>query len=109
MHHFEAAAIEAAREAGTLVRASLGAYAELNSKLTANDLVTDVDRASERLIARRLLTQFPDHALLGEEGVNGSARTDAEYTWIVDPIDGTMNFVHGIPFVSISIALARVA
>lgn len=107
MQHFEETAIGAAKEAGNLIRARLGAYAELDTKLSAHDLVTDVDRASEQIISQYLLSRFPDHALLGEEGVNGAAREDAEYTWVVDPIDGTMNFVHGIPFVSVSIALAR--
>lgn len=107
MQQFEAAAIAAAKEAGVLIRGSLGSFAELDTKLSAHDLVTDVDRASERLISQALLSRFPDHTLIGEEGVGGAAREDAEYTWIVDPIDGTTNFVHGVPCVAVSIALAR--
>lgn len=107
MQHFEAAAIAAAREAGALIRQRLGAYAQLDTKASARDLVTDVDRESERIIARRLLGEFPEHTFLGEEGVSGAVDQDVEYAWIVDPIDGTMNFVHGIPAVTVSIALAR--
>jgi myo-inositol-1(or 4)-monophosphatase len=115
MQQFLDAAMAAAREAGALIRSRLGRYDSLDTKASANDLVTDVDRASERLIAQRLLTAFPTHAMLGEEGVAEGARrldrhadpSQVEYLWICDPIDGTTNFVHGIPACTVSIALAH--
>ncbi|MCX7426121.1 MAG: inositol monophosphatase family protein [Planctomycetia bacterium] len=71
------------------------------------DLVTDADFASQEVVARTVLDAFPDHAVLGEEEMAGSrrARTGAAYRWIVDPLDGTTNFVHGVPHFSVSLAL----
>ena len=57
------------------------------------DLVTDADRASERLIVSRLHQRWPDHGIVGEEGSN--QRSDSDYRWYVDPLDGTTNFAHG--------------
>lgn len=115
MQQFLEAAIAAAREAGALIRDRLGRYETLDTKLSASDLVTDVDRACEALIAERLLTAFPGHAMLGEEGMAEGARrherdadpTQVEYLWVCDPIDGTTNFVYGVPACTVSIALAR--
>jgi myo-inositol-1(or 4)-monophosphatase len=78
--------------------------------------VTEVDKGSETMIRNLVHTHFPEHSFLGEEGVEpgpeASVRAlqsvrDAEYLWIVDPVDGTTNFVHGFPFFSVSIALAH--
>lgn len=66
------------------------------------DLTTDVDRASEAAIMERIRDAFPGHALTGEEGGD---RGDAPCRWIVDPLDGTVNFVHGLPYYAVSIAL----
>ncbi|HLN64868.1 MAG TPA: inositol monophosphatase family protein [Symbiobacteriaceae bacterium] len=114
MEHFLTKAIEAARAAGELIRANLGRYATLETKASATDLVTNVDRECERRIAEVLLTAFPDHFLLGEEGTADQARrverdadlTQVEYLWVCDPIDGTINFIHGIPGSTVSICLA---
>jgi len=109
-------AIEAAKEAGRLIRERVKTAKQVATKYSANDLVTEVDRQSEEIIRRILLEAHPDHAILGEEGVapgpEASRRAvetyrDHENLWIVDPIDGTTNFVHGFPFFSVSIALAR--
>jgi len=70
------------------------------------DLVTEVDTSSEQLITEMVHARFPDHELLGEEG-DHLVNLDAEHLWIVDPLDGTNNFVHGIPQFSVSIAYAR--
>lgn len=115
MQQFLDAAMAAAREAGALIRSRLGRYESLDTKASASDLVTDVDRASEQLIAQRLLSSFPSHSMLGEEGMaEGPWRHDkqadpsqVEYLWVCDPIDGTTNFVHGIPACTVSIALAH--
>ncbi len=69
------------------------------------DLVTEADRTSEKLITERLRTRWPDFGVLGEEGTRSDL--EAEYRWLVDPLDGTTNFAHGFPVFCISIALAR--
>ncbi len=69
------------------------------------DLVTEADRASEKLIVQRLQAQWPEHGIVGEEGTRSD--TGAEYRWYVDPLDGTTNFAHGYPVFCVSIALAR--
>jgi len=113
---FAAVAINCAAKAGEWIKTKVGGYSRLNLKTSHHDLVTEVDKGSENLIRSLILTHFPDHAVLGEEGVEpGPAASekaiaelkDAEYLWIVDPIDGTTNFVHGFPFFSVSIALAH--
>ncbi|WP_028316352.1 inositol monophosphatase family protein [Desulfatibacillum aliphaticivorans] len=69
------------------------------------DLLTQADKASEEIIVEAIARAFPDHAILAEEGSGKEA--DSEYTWIVDPLDGTTNYAHGLPLFSISIGLAR--
>jgi len=69
------------------------------------DLVTEADRASEKLITARLRTRWPEFGIVGEEGTRTD--TGAEYRWLVDPLDGTTNFTHGYPVFCVSIALAR--
>ncbi|GAA3409807.1 inositol monophosphatase family protein [Paenibacillus hodogayensis] len=113
---FTAVAINTAAKAGEWIKLKLGSHATLAQKSTSHDLVTEVDKGSETMIRNLIRTHFPQHAILGEEGVapgaDASARAlkamqDEEYLWIVDPIDGTTNFVHGFPFFSVSIALAH--
>lgn len=96
------AALEAASAAAALVAARAGAD-QVREKARA-DLVTAVDEASERLIGERLRAAFPDDAVVGEEF--SAAAVSSGRRWIVDPVDGTTNFVHGHPFVAVSIALA---
>lgn len=73
------------------------------------DLVTQADFASQEVIRKTLLDAFPDHGLLGEEQIPETATPPqrTEYRWIVDPLDGTTNFVHGVPHYSVSVALER--
>lgn len=113
---FTAVAINCASKAGEWIKTKLGNYASLDIKYSSHDLVTEVDKGSERLIKNLVMTHFPHHSFLGEEGVEpgpeASSRAlenirDAEYLWIVDPIDGTTNFVHGFPYFCVSIALAH--
>ncbi|REK74891.1 inositol monophosphatase family protein [Paenibacillus paeoniae] len=112
---FTAVAINCAAKAGEWIMTKLGNYASLEIKYSEHDLVTEVDKGSERLIRKLIGTHFPHHSFLGEEGCEpgpeASAKAleeaqDSEYLWIVDPIDGTTNFVHGFPFFCVSIALA---
>lgn len=113
---FTAVAINCAAKAGEWIQMKLGSYAKLDTKQSMHDLVTEVDKGSERMIKNLITTYFPEHSFLGEEGVEpgpqASARAleramEAEYLWIVDPIDGTTNYVHGFPFYCVSIALAH--
>ncbi len=97
-------AIVAAREAGVLLREQFGRPPEVNEML-AHDIKLALDVQTQDLIALKLLTAFPDHALYGEEGIAGNQ--DSEWQWIVDPIDGTVNYFYGIPHYCISIALRR--
>lgn len=113
---FTAVAINTAAKAGQWIKTKLGDINYVGTKYSTQDLVTEVDKGSEKLIRNLIMTHFPDHSILGEEGVEpgpeASAKalqemSDEEYLWIVDPIDGTTNFVHGFPFYSVSIALAH--
>ncbi|WP_090725889.1 MULTISPECIES: inositol monophosphatase family protein [unclassified Paenibacillus] len=112
---YTAVAINAAAKAGEWIKSRAGSAFKTTTKYSAQDLVTEVDKGAEQMIRRLILTHFPDHAILGEEGVEPGAEASAkaleaareeEYLWIVDPVDGTTNFVHGFPFFSVSIALA---
>jgi len=97
---------DAVRAAGAVIL-DLAGRAEAWEK-GPKDLVTQADFASQEVVRQAVLSAFPDHGFLGEEGQH-SAREEvcAEYRWIVDPLDGTLNFVHGIPHYSVSLALER--
>ncbi len=97
-------ALRAARRAGQIIVRALDRVDTLDiQEKRKNDLVSEVDRAAEAAIVESLAKTYPDHAFLCEEsGLNGPA--DAEYTWIIDPLDGTTNFLHGFPHFCVSIA-----
>lgn len=99
-------AISAARDAGLLLRERLGNVRQVRFKSSEVDPVTEADRASEALITERLLGAFPDDRILGEEGTGVGLNLGAERLWIVDPLDGTVNFLHGYPVFAVSIALS---
>ena len=105
---FVAVAVAAAREAGALLRDRFGRPHDVRFKGTV-DLVTEADRASEALIAERIREAFPDHRLLGEEGARGApervGNDAAPFGWLVDPLDGTTNFAHGVPHFSVSTSI----
>lgn len=69
------------------------------------DLVTDIDRESESLIKERIQTAFPEHAILAEETGRKTGSEDTEYLWVIDPLDGTTNYVHGYPSFAVSIGV----
>ena len=98
-------AIQAARRAGDIAVRALSRLDQLEIRAKArNEYVTQVDQAAEQAILDSLRKRYPDHAFLAEEsGATGSS----EFTWIIDPLDGTTNFVHGFPTFSVSIALRR--
>jgi myo-inositol-1(or 4)-monophosphatase len=98
-------AVQAARRAGDIAIRALSRLDQLEIKAKArNEYVTQVDHAAETAIIDSIRKRYPDHAFLAEEsGVTGSS----EFVWVVDPLDGTTNFVHGFPTFSVSIALRR--
>ncbi|HET6407457.1 MAG TPA: inositol monophosphatase family protein [Chthoniobacteraceae bacterium] len=98
------AAVAAAKRAGILLRENFGITPAVN-ELLDHDIKLELDVHSQDLITSELLSAFPDHALYGEEGIAGNQ--SSEWQWIVDPIDGTVNYFYGIPHFCISIALRR--
>lgn len=99
---YQQKAITAARIAGEYQKARFASSLEIEMK-GDKDLVTEVDRESERLIVEHLLTYFPGHDIVAEESIypqNGSP-----FRWIIDPVDGTTNYAHGYPWFCVSIAL----
>jgi myo-inositol-1(or 4)-monophosphatase len=101
MQHLEVAK-EAARAAGELLRAHFQKPLTVNAT-TAHDIKLEVDVLAQDLITKILLERFPEHALYGEEGIVGDQASD--HQWVVDPLDGTVNFFYGIPHFCVSIAL----
>jgi myo-inositol-1(or 4)-monophosphatase len=103
MHPMLNTAIKAARKAGAIInRASLELEQIRVASKQTNDFVTEVDHAAEQAIIATLSEAYPDHAVLAEES---GAAGDSEYVWIVDPLDGTTNFLHGFPQYAVSIGL----
>src|SRR5260370_26131999 len=98
------AAAQAARAVGVLMRRNLKVAKRANLT-TQHDIKLELDVRSQKLIERALRTAFPQVSLLGEEGDAG--RADAAFRWVVDPIDGTVNFAYGIPHACVSIALQQ--
>lgn len=103
---FLAVAIDAAKTAGEVIRKGFYEVKNVEHKGQV-DLVTETDKACEDLIFNHLKLHFPDHKFIGEEttAANGVTELTDDPTWIVDPLDGTTNFVHGFPFVCVSIGL----
>jgi len=101
MHYLDVAK-EAAQTAGGLLRAHFEKPLTV-SATTAHDIKLEVDVLAQDLITKILLERFPKHALYGEEGIVGDQSSD--YQWVVDPLDGTVNFFYGIPHFCVSIAL----
>jgi myo-inositol-1(or 4)-monophosphatase len=100
-------AVKAARAAGAIInRAALDVEAVRVSVKRTNDFVTEVDHAAEAAIIETLLTAYPGHGILAEESGSEHGAKDSEFVWIIDPLDGTTNFIHGFPFYCVSIALA---
>jgi myo-inositol-1(or 4)-monophosphatase len=106
MHPMLNIAVKAARRAGQIInRASLDLDLLKVSKKQHNDFVTEVDKAAEAAIIETLATAYPDHAILAEE--SGDSGRESDYQWIIDPLDGTSNFIHGFQYYCVSIALTH--
>jgi myo-inositol-1(or 4)-monophosphatase len=108
LHPMMNVAIKAARAAGAIInRASMDLdILKVNTK-APNDFVTEVDHMAEQVIIETLLGAYPDHAILAEESGRTHGAKNSEYVWIIDPLDGTTNFIHGLPMYCVSIALAH--
>src|SRR5438034_11648676 len=102
MKHYLDAAENAARAAGGLLRKNFHRSQHVNVD-EAHDIKLAIDVETQELITKALLKQFPEHALYGEEGIVGDQSSD--HQWVVDPLDGTVNYFYGIPHFCISIAL----
>ena len=108
MHPMLTTAVKAARRAGNVITRGARDLDLLTE--TANgpkDFVSEVDRAAEAAIVETIHSVYPEHAILAEEGTGRGRNPDAEHLWIIDPLDGTTNFLHGFPQYCVSIALAH--
>jgi len=97
-------AIEAAKEAGKFLKYNTGKVKNIEIKKgEERNLVSDLDKASEAKIIEHIRRHYPNHAILAEE--SGASETAAEYKWVIDPLDGTTNYLHGVPIYCVTIAL----
>lgn len=103
MDDFKKVLLEAAHAAGDIIREYFQGSFRVDNKEGINNLVTEVDRHSEKKIIGIIKNYFPGHSIISEEV--GELMQDSPYQWIIDPIDGTVNFAHGIPICCVSIAL----
>jgi myo-inositol-1(or 4)-monophosphatase len=100
-------AVKAARAAGSIInRAAIDVERLAVANKGLNDFVSEVDLASEAAIIEIILEAYPGHAILAEESGRQHGAKHSEYLWIIDPLDGTTNFLHGLPIYAVSIALA---
>lgn len=99
-------AVKAARRAGAIInRASSDLDRLTVEKKAHNDFVSDVDRAAEQTVIDTIRESYPQHSILAEESGESKTAANSEYRWIIDPLDGTTNFLHGFPQYCVSIAL----
>jgi len=106
MHPMLTTAVKAARRAGNIINRGARDLDLLKvSSKGPKDFVSEIDHAAEAAIVETLLGAYPAHAILAEEGTAKGENADAEYVWIIDPLDGTTNFLHGFPQYCVSIAL----
>ena len=97
--------LDAVQAGGTQMQHYFNGRFTVSSKTNINDLVTEADHASEKAIIEKIQKNYPDHFILSEE--TGEIKTTSEYKWIIDPIDGTINFANGIPICCVSIGLEK--
>jgi myo-inositol-1(or 4)-monophosphatase len=93
------------KEAGELIRAKFNTNFSFEFKSNESDLVTEVDTASEKIIVDFIKKKYPSHGIITEEG--GTSFSKSEYNWVIDPIDGTTNFAHGLPIFAVSIGVQK--
>jgi myo-inositol-1(or 4)-monophosphatase len=97
--------INISKEAGSIIREGYGKSFKIEYKTGENNLVTEIDKASEKIITDFIRKKYPSHSILAEEG--SGEQKDSEYLWVIDPLDGTTNFAHGLPIFSVSIGLQK--
>jgi myo-inositol-1(or 4)-monophosphatase len=97
--------IEIAKEAGQIVREGFGKNLNIEFKTNESNLVTQIDKASEKKIIEYVKKEFPTHGILAEE--SGESKNTSEFIWVIDPLDGTTNFAHGLPIFSVSIGVQK--
>lgn len=97
--------ITIAREAGSIIREGYRKNFQIEFKTSANNIVTEIDKKSEEIITEFIKKEFPSHSILAEE--SGITTRGNEYLWVIDPLDGTSNFAHGLPIFSVSIGLQK--
>ena len=109
MHPMVNIALAAARKAGEIIARAADRLDMIEvGRKSGNDFVTEIDKAAEREIITQLRKAYPDHLILAEEsGASGDAARAGGYQWIIDPLDGTTNFMRGIPHFAVSIACVR--
>jgi myo-inositol-1(or 4)-monophosphatase len=95
------------REAGKNIRATFSKTLNVTTKSNPNDLVTDIDKETEQYFIEKIRSTFPDHQIMGEEGYGDEVKSLSGVVWIIDPIDGTMNFVHQQRNFAISIGIYK--
>jgi myo-inositol-1(or 4)-monophosphatase len=100
-------AIDAAKEAGRKLRSGYGTAFQISSKEGKNNLVTEYDHAAEKIIIDMIKERFPEHQILAEESGYSGSEDENQVLWVIDPLDGTVNFAHAIPIFSVSIAAVR--
>jgi myo-inositol-1(or 4)-monophosphatase len=107
LQHYLSVATAAAHLGGELLMTHRGALSQIRVKSASGDLVTEADLASEKAILNHFKTALPDHAILAEESGAHRVTTDtpSDYLWAIDPLDGTLNYAHGLPFFCVSIGL----
>jgi len=97
--------IEAAAIAGEIIREGFGKNFQIEYKTNEKNLVTEIDKKSEQAIVDFVTKKYPAHSLLMEE--SGELKRDSEFLWVIDPLDGTTNFAHGLPIFSVSIGVMK--
>ncbi len=97
--------IRIAREAGNLIKEDFGKHHLIEYKTNVSNIVTDTDKKAEKLITEFIGKEFPGHNILAEEGSRKDGSSD--YLWVIDPVDGTTNFAHGLPIFSVSIGVMK--
>ena len=97
--------IEIAKEAGEVIRDGFGKNFSVEFKTNDSNLVTEIDKKSEETIINFINKEFNGHSIIAEE--SGKHETSSEYRWVIDPLDGTTNFAHGLPIFSVSIGVQR--
>jgi len=106
MHPMLTIAVRAARQAGAIITRAFDRPDQLEIQCKGhNNYVTNIDRQAEQEIIQTLRKSYPDHSFISEE--QGEIKGDGEYTWFIDPIDGTTNFIHGIAYFCVSIAAMK--